>query len=428
MDLSGLSPDKAPPVEAPLALFYLMPLFIGLAGMVLLWQGDQVLASRWAPATLAATHFIVLGALAPVMCGALLQISPVLLGAPFPRVRLIALLTATGLGVGSLLIGSGFLTGLPVLLVAAGVAAASGLAVFLVAAQLVLRGAGGRMETRWAVRLATAALGVTLLLGLSLAAARMGWLHLPQHLLLVDTHVAWGLGGWVGLLLAGIGMEIIPLFYIAPAFSRWIKRTLPIAVFAILIGLTALALQTSASMALLKTLMLALFVAHLVYNLAALAVQRRRQRPQRDANLWLWQLSHVGVLAAFVAWLVGYSPSQVGVLLLGAALSFVVGSMLKIVPFLSWLDLQQRRIAGRHVKVTLPRLRALLPTRTANAVGLTLAAAIVAVAAAPLAPLLTRVGGLLLVVCAVLLGYALASAARQRHAVIRQFDASGPAR
>lgn len=85
MDLSGLSPDKAPPVEAPLALFYLMPLFIGLAGMVLLWQGDQVLASRWAPATLAATHFIVLGALAPVMCGALLQISPVLLGAPFPR-------------------------------------------------------------------------------------------------------------------------------------------------------------------------------------------------------------------------------------------------------------------------------------------------------------------------------------------------------
>ena len=40
------------------------------------------MASRWAPAALATTHFLVLGALAPVMCGALLQMSPVLLGAP----------------------------------------------------------------------------------------------------------------------------------------------------------------------------------------------------------------------------------------------------------------------------------------------------------------------------------------------------------
>ena len=86
MNLGGLSPDKAPPVDAPLGLFYLMPPFLALAGLVVAWQGDQVLLSRWTPAALAVTHFLVLGALAPVMCGALLQISPVLFGTPFPRV------------------------------------------------------------------------------------------------------------------------------------------------------------------------------------------------------------------------------------------------------------------------------------------------------------------------------------------------------
>jgi hypothetical protein len=74
MNLGGLSPDKSPPVEAPLTLFYLLPVFLVLAGITLAWYGDQVLASRWTPAALGVTHFLVLGALAPVMCGALLQI------------------------------------------------------------------------------------------------------------------------------------------------------------------------------------------------------------------------------------------------------------------------------------------------------------------------------------------------------------------
>ena len=67
MNLGGLSPDKAPPVEAPLTLFYLLPFFLVLAGVLLASQGDQLLASRWTPAALAATHFLVLGALAPVL-------------------------------------------------------------------------------------------------------------------------------------------------------------------------------------------------------------------------------------------------------------------------------------------------------------------------------------------------------------------------
>lgn len=420
MNLGGLSPDKAPPADAPLGLFYLMPLFLGLAGVLLAWQGEQMLASRWTPAALAATHFVVLGALAPVMCGALLQISPVLLGAPYPRVRLVARLTAAGLGLGSLLIGSGFLFARPVLLLAGGGVVAAGFAVFLVSSFWALADGGGRREALWTVRLAVFALAVTVCLGLTLALARLGWLELPHHLRWVDTHVAWGLAGWVGLLLAGIGMEIIPLFYIAPAFSIWLKRLLPFTVFGMLL-LSVLGLLLPA-LPIHPAAIAALFIAHLGYNLSALYVQQRRQRPHRDANLWLWQASHVAVLVAFVAWAGGAPQSLLGILLLGAALSFVIGSLMKIMPFMSWLDLQQRRIARGRLQGSLPRLRALLPQGHANAIALTLGGAILAAAAGALAPPLTHLGGVLLIVCALLLATALLRAAGLRRACIREIE------
>ena len=426
MNLGGLSPDKAPPVEAPLTLFYLMPFFLCLAGLTLAWQGDQVMASRWAPAALATTHFLVLGALAPVMCGALLQMSPVLLGAPYPRVRLVARLTAAGLGLGGVLTGGGFLLSRPGMLLSGGGIAVAGLLVFLVGSFLALSAASGRRETLWAVRLAALALAVTIALGLTLAMVRYGWLQLPQHLRWIDMHVAWGLAGWVGLLLAGVGMEIIPLFYISPAFAAGLKRVLPFAVIVLLLLVVGLpGLPPSLAQALWQWLVSVLFVVHLLYNANALYVQKRRQRPRRDANLWLWQLSHVAVFAAFFAWFFDASDSLLGVLLLGGGVSFVIGSLMKILPFLTWLDLQQRRVAGGHLQVSLPRLRALLPEALANGVAWTLGSAMVATLCGAFAPYLTTLGGILLIACAVLLAYALVRAAIIRRGVIAQFSPLG---
>lgn len=421
MNLGGLSPEKAPPIEAPLGLFYLMPFFLCLTGLVLAWHGDEVMASRWTPAALAVTHFVVLGALVPVMCGALLQISPVLFGAPFPRVRLVAYLTAGGLGVGSLLIGAGFLLGSPVALLCGGVAATAGLAVFLVGSYHALTGLSEPPQTLWAVRLAALALAVTIVLGLTLVLARLGWLDLALHPRWVDTHVSWGLAGWIGLLLAGVGMEIIPMFYVSPPFAAWIKRLLPLTVLGLLILITVFAL-IQYSGPILKGLIVALFIVHLIYNFAALRVENRRQRPRRDANLWLWQGSHIAVFVAFFAWIGGGPQSAIGILLLGGALSFVIGSLIKIVPFLNWLDLQQRRVAGHHAQVKLPGLRTLLPERLANRIALTLGAATITGLLGTFVPVLAQFGGILLAVCSLLLAFALLKAARMRNAVIRDFD------
>ena len=49
--------------------------------------------SRWSPLTLGLTHLITLGVLAMVMCGAMLQMLPVIAGSPVPRVVLVGTLT-----------------------------------------------------------------------------------------------------------------------------------------------------------------------------------------------------------------------------------------------------------------------------------------------------------------------------------------------
>lgn len=421
MNLGGLSADKAPPADAPLVLFYLMPAFMAFAGLVLAWQGDQIMLSRWTPAALATTHLLVLGSLAPVMCGALLQISPVLLGAPYRRPRRVARFTATGLGIGSLLLGAGFLLLKPTLLMAGGIMAAVGLGVFLVATFEALTTTAIRHETLWSIRLAAGALAVTIILGLVLVLARAGWIDLPKHLNWVDTHAAWGLAGWLGLLLAAVGMELIPLFYISPPFPIWLKYSFSISIILSLSLILALGTHLPITT---QILFAAILLAYLLYSAYALHSEHRRQRPRRDASLWLWQASHVTVFLAFFGWLFDTSISLIGGLLLTGTLAFVIGSLLKIVPFLCWLDLQQRRIRSQHLDVKLPRLSALLPTWQAIAIAVTMILAIAALSGAAIEASLIHLAGGLLVMCAVSLAIALATAAGARQAYARLLAAS----
>ena len=76
-----LSFDKAPPFAAPLRFFLTAPLFSLAAGLLLLFVGPDLLASRWTRGLLAATHLITVGFMLMVMLGALIQILPVVAGA-----------------------------------------------------------------------------------------------------------------------------------------------------------------------------------------------------------------------------------------------------------------------------------------------------------------------------------------------------------
>jgi hypothetical protein len=114
MNPAGLSLEQAPPFSVPLRFFLTAPWFLVLAAALMLWEGSGIFASRWLPATLALTHLLVLGFMAQVMLGALLQILPVAVGVTVPRPRLTAALIHIPLTLGTLTLAGAFLFSLPV--------------------------------------------------------------------------------------------------------------------------------------------------------------------------------------------------------------------------------------------------------------------------------------------------------------------------
>jgi hypothetical protein len=82
IDTRGLRLDQAPPIHLPFRLFLTAPWFAVAAGVLMVVAGDAALGSRWSPAALAATHLLTVGFLGQVMCGALLQMLPVIAVAP----------------------------------------------------------------------------------------------------------------------------------------------------------------------------------------------------------------------------------------------------------------------------------------------------------------------------------------------------------
>ena len=105
-----LSYDDAPPLSVPLRYFLTAPLFAILAGLLLLYAGPEILASRWSPATLAFTHVITAGFMLQVMLGALQQLLPVVLGANLARPLRLATLVHAAITPGALCLAAAFLT------------------------------------------------------------------------------------------------------------------------------------------------------------------------------------------------------------------------------------------------------------------------------------------------------------------------------
>lgn len=399
---AGLSLDQAPPVDLPYRYFLTAPLFVVAAGMLLVWQGELMLASRWAPPALAASHLIAIGFLSQVMCGALLQMLPVLAGSPFPAVQPVGALVHLLLSIGAALLAWGFMSGgsLP-LLIGAGFVA-TGFSLFLVPLALALGRAQGVPDTVRAMRLAALALAVTLLLGLVLVAVLQGWLPMVPLSRWVDVHLAWGLLGWAGLLIVGVAYQVVPMFHVAPSYPPWLTKSLtPLAAATLAVASALLvAGQEGAAEA-----MFALAAGSmLVFAVVTVWLQRRRRRPRVDATLMHWWAAMASVVGAALIWLLRGPPELVGVLLLvGVGVGLPSGMLFKIVPFLSWFHLQHLQINTGRLDLSVPHMHSFIPERYARVHFslhlfslLLLTAGFAEPALIPLAGLLLAVSGLLL--------------------------------
>ncbi len=403
LSTAGLSLEQAPPISVPLRFFVTAPLFACVAGLIVAWHGDGVIASRWTPPALAVVHLITLGSLTQVMCGALFQMLPVLAGAPVHEVAAVGRWTHGLLAFGTVGLCVGFLGGGPMSLIAGTALVSAGLVVFVVAAARALVRPANVSRTVRAMRLAVISLAVTLGLGLALVSVLSGLMHLNGFADWVDLHLAWGLLGWAGILIMGVGYQVVPMFHVTPAYPRVLTALwAPLTFAGLLLAsvLTGMGLRASAGWAIGVAI-----VTFVTFGLTTLDLQRRRQRRRADATLFHWWSAMAAAVGAAVVWLVNGPEILLGVLVLvGVAVGLPSGMLFKIVPFLGWFHLQHKQVATGRFDCRIPTMHSFVPERAARAHFWVHLVALVSLAAAvTFIPPLATVGGLALALSSALL-------------------------
>ncbi|WP_295453818.1 hypothetical protein [uncultured Thiodictyon sp.] len=422
LNTAGLRLDQAPPITVPFAFFLAAPPFAVAAGLWLTWAGDAALASRWTPQTLALTHLIALGFLTQILCGALLQLLPVLAGAPVPRVIAVGRTAQALLTTGTVLLCAGLAQGSGVPLTGGALGVAAGLALLGATVALALTRSRGVADTRLAMALGLSALAITVALGLVLVAALQGCVHLTGFPDWVDLHLSWSLLGWAGLLIMGVGYQVVPMFHVTPPYPAWLRAAaVPLAAGGLVAGsvltLTGQGAQANWALGLAG-------VCFAAFAVTTLDRQRRRDRPILDTTLLHWRSAMVCALAAAVLWLVGGRAETIGVLLLvGVGVGLPSGMLFKIMPFLSWFHLQHRQLAARRFDLRIPHMHGFVPEARARLQFWLHLGALGLLVAATIAPGhgLTRPAGVALAAATGYLGVLLGQCYLRYRAIARRF-------
>ncbi|MBV6271561.1 hypothetical protein KVP09_01330 [Alcaligenaceae bacterium CGII-47] len=407
--------DNSPDLSVPLRFFLNIPVFILLAGTLVLWAGPAVFSSRWSLATLALTHLFTLGILGSAMLGAMMQILPVACNIHFPYARHTSCGIHALLTFGTLALVMGFLDMRPIWFASAAVLLAFALLGFISITSIGLwqhrrQVYKGAREILVTVRLALIGLVITVILGVTLAGAMAQGNALPA---LTDLHAVWGLAGWAGILLIGISFQLIPIFQVTEIYPKLLTRWLAIVILGIVLAWSALSLSDALPSILREATELLLVAAYGLYAMTTFHLLWTRKRPKAEPTTLFWRLAMLCLIACAPVWLwLTSRHDTAATLLLGSLIivgtlwSAVNGMLYKIVPFLLWKHAQDAMIIPDHDPAqaraylrVMPKIAAYLPESRANGQFIVHALAVVTWMGACIAPhwLAYPAGGLLLI-------------------------------
>ncbi len=366
---SGLSFEQAPPISVPFRFFLTAPLFLLAAAALLAWFGPATLMVRQAPATLALTHLLTIGVMSMTMCGALMQMLPVIAGSPIVFPRLTAALCHSSLTLGTPLLAAAFLNGSHALTLAASVVLGIGFGVFILAAGWSLAKVGTRNSTVLAMMLAALSLAVAIPLGMLLLLARIGVLDLA-YIGVAELHPLWGSIGWTALLVIGVAYQVVPMFLMTPDYPKRMTEALtPLLLLFLAAKTAAVLLDARPPLHLLADAGLAAGL--IAFALATLYLQSQRKRRNPDPTQLYWRMAMSAlILAGTGGLLLRWLPvelTEIAKLLLGIffiagfVLGVISGMLYKIVPFLAWFHLQSRFLR----QVPIPNMKMLIPDANA---------------------------------------------------------------
>lgn len=352
----------------------------------LAWSPGLLALPHVHPEVVAFAHLWLLGALLTICCGAIYQLMPVLANVPFAGTRLAW--THLGLHVaGVALMVPAFRVMRMERVAFGGTLVAAGVGLLAVNVVRILRAAARRDVVLTAFALAVGWLGVTVLVGVLLAAnLRFGWFGVDV-LAVLRAHAHLGVIGFFLTLLQGAMFRLVPMFTLG-AWDR--PKLLGVALVVSQFGLVVLA--TSLGLGRVGGEAFGAVLLASSYGLTAVELRRvwrsRRKRIVEPAlRGFLAGLGLIGgatilgvILVAFAAG--ARAALAYGVIaILGGVLLAVEGMLGKIVPFLVWMRIYGPRVGqGPVPKATelglAPAERAWLVLHVAGALSLAVGAAL----------------------------------------------------
>src|SRR3989304_5384775 len=127
-----------------------------------------------------------------------------------------------------------------------------------------------------AMWLAVLSLLVAVVFGVMLAML-FGWGIAPPNNSAHSLHPGWSLLGWTGLLVVGVGFELVPMLQMTPLYPKLMARYLSVAIFALLVLWSAvLWIDDGRWGAFAVVCAVALAIAYLLFGVMTVMLQQRR--------------------------------------------------------------------------------------------------------------------------------------------------------
>jgi len=341
VNFSGLSLDQAPPIKVPFLYFLSAPLFALIALSVLLIGGFDSF-SQFSHTTIASLHLVTIGFFSFVMFGALTQMLPVIASATISHVTRIPFVAFVLMVFGLLSMVIGLVWYTPSSFTFSYIALGFG---FITALLSLFHAIASIVHITPTIRFVFASLGVALfvvLLGVFLLYGFANEDINILHYMVMHIHSVYAVFGFAFLLIVGVSFQILPMFYVAPDFSRYMQQWyMPVFLVLLLVwgGVNLFPLDAELYVKIALVAMVLLYLYEFYRKLIT------RKRKINDATIRYFQTGIVSLFFGLFLWIWDYNAHTIMVasILIGIFLfSIMQGMLYKIVPFLVWFHLNAK--------------------------------------------------------------------------------------
>lgn len=337
----GLSLDQAPPISVPFRFFITAPIFAIIIGLLILTNDSNLIVNRYSNISIALVHLFTLGILSMIIVGAMQQMMPVLAGAVIKRPILFANIVHISLTLGTIFFTLYFIYSVKAFMMFATAFLSIAFVTFFSLSIKLLFNVKFVTPTVTAMRVFTIAGSFAILIGLHLAGAHISENIGATHYSFVALHILFGMFGFALIIIMGVAFQVVPMFYVAKDFPKFIQKFYPYGILA-LIFLYAIFEFTSLNVGIVNVLIAFIAITFASYGIHSL---NNRRRPIFDVTLLYWKLSLYSLMIAMFVWifLEGENSYLLAVLFgLGFLYSLLQGMTYKIIPFLCWFHLSSK--------------------------------------------------------------------------------------